>query len=268
MSEFPLFYIAILFFVAIAGSSFIFLKKVQSPAGLRLLLSFSAAYLLGLCLLHLFPEMYASGIEGAGWYVLGGFLLQIILDFFSHGIEHGHAHNEHRHHHGGTQFLVLVMISLWIHAFIEGMPFGAAWGGDVRLNLHELPHASVQPHNHSHDSRDSLLVGIGLHKLTEAFVFASLLLSTTMSRSKAWIWIVLFAAVAPAGAAVQFFLGSTGMVNLAEFTPKITGVLIGIMLHISTTIIFESSEGHSFNLKKFIAIILGIGSSVLAAHHF
>jgi hypothetical protein len=34
-------------------------------------------------------------------------------------------------------------------------------------------------------------------------------------------------------------------------------VVIGIFLHISTTILFESSENHRFNLQKFVVIILG-----------
>ena len=35
-------------------------------------------------------------------------------------------------------------------------------------------------------------------------------------------------------------------------------IVIGIFLHISTTILFESSEGHKFNLSKLIVIVLGV----------
>jgi hypothetical protein len=35
-------------------------------------------------------------------------------------------------------------------------------------------------------------------------------------------------------------------------------VVIGILFHISSTIIFESSEGHKFNIAKISMIILGI----------
>ena len=39
---------------------------------------------------------------------------------------------------------------------------------------------------------------------------------------------------------------------------EITALIIGVFLHISTIILFESSENHKFNLQKFIAILLGI----------
>ena len=34
-------------------------------------------------------------------------------------------------------------------------------------------------------------------------------------------------------------------------------IVIGIFLHISTTILFESSEGHKFSSQKILAIIVG-----------
>jgi hypothetical protein len=42
------------------------------------------------------------------------------------------------------------------------------------------------------------------------------------------------------------------------YTLEITALIIGVFLHISTIILFESTENHKFNLKKFIAILLGI----------
>ena len=38
----------------------------------------------------------------------------------------------------------------------------------------------------------------------------------------------------------------------------ITALVIGVFLHISTVILFESSEGHKFNLRKLLVIIVGI----------
>jgi hypothetical protein len=52
---------------------------------------------------------------------------------------------------------------------------------------------------------------------------------------------------------------------VAELTPKVTGILIGILLHVSTTIIFESEEGHKFNWWKFLAIIVGIAMAALVS---
>jgi hypothetical protein len=45
---------------------------------------------------------------------------------------------------------------------------------------------------------------------------------------------------------------------LSTYYQEITAVVIGILFHISSTIIFESSEGHKFNIAKVSMIVLGI----------
>ena len=37
----------------------------------------------------------------------------------------------------------------------------------------------------------------------------------------------------------------------------ILAVVVGIFLHISTTIIFETSENHKFNIFKLVSILIG-----------
>lgn len=244
----PFYQASVLFCAALTGAVIYLLTHKQSSKGIKLLLSFSAAYLLGLSLLHLFPELFSSGVKNPGWFVLGGFMLQVILDFFSHGVEHGHAHH---HKDAGTRFLVSVMASLWIHAFIEGMPFGGAMEGHVHDHGGHV-HDGLQTHDHS----SSLLLGISLHKVTETLVFTALLIGSGVRKNRAILLILAFALVAPAGAFIHYYFGDCGIESL---TPKITGVLIGILLHVSTTIIFESEEGHRFNWIKFLSIILGIG---------
>jgi hypothetical protein len=39
-------------------------------------------------------------------------------------------------------------------------------------------------------------------------------------------------------------------------------IAIGMFLHISTTIIFESSEGHKINFMKLLSIIIGFALGV------
>jgi hypothetical protein len=46
--------------------------------------------------------------------------------------------------------------------------------------------------------------------------------------------------------------------TFATITTIIDAVVVGVLLHISTTILFESSAGHVFNIRKFIAILTGI----------
>ena len=201
----------ILFLVSLAGSGVLFLGKDITPNRMKLLLSFSASFLLSLTFLHLLPEAMADGGEHIGVFILIGFLLQIILDYFSHGVEHGHAH---AHHHSGKRFYWMVSISLWIHAFIEGMPFGMT---------EEVMHHGHEHHHHGH----SLLLGISFHKFTESFVFAALLLAMVKEK---WL-------------------------------PYVMAILMGIILHVSTMILFEAEEGHRFNRVKFLIILLGFAAA-------
>ncbi len=253
--ETPIFYMIVLFVAAMIGGTLFFIYRKQSSSQIKLLLSFSAAYLLGLTLLHLFPELFDSGIEHAGWYVLIGFMLQVVLDFFSHGVEHGHAHS---HANAGTKFLFMVMASLWVHAFIEGMPFGGEMAGHAHDHAHDHLEAG-------HDHRSSLLVGISLHKITESLVFTALLINSGVKAGRAVFWLVIFGLMAPAGAFVHHLLLDNNITGVEELTPKVTGVLIGILLHVSTTILFESEEGHRFNWIKFLSILIGIGLAALIA---
>ncbi|MDZ4750145.1 MAG: hypothetical protein SGI87_00925 [Flavobacteriales bacterium] len=257
MNDSPAFYALILFLSSIAGASVFVLTRKQNAQWLKLLLSFSAAYLLGLSFLHLFPEVYGSGINGAGWYIIAGFLLQIILDFFSHGVEHGHAH-QHSHVSMSKAFLASVMISLWIHAFIEGMPFGGLEAGHAHAHGHAHTHVSL-----FHDHRNPLLLGVSIHKFTESLVFMALLIGSGMGIKKSFFWLVIFAMLAPLGAFTHHYLLGSGLESMEQITPKVIGVLIGILLHVSTTILFESSEGHKFNKYKFGAVLLGLALAAL-----
>ena len=104
----------------------------------------------------------------------------------------------------------------------------------------------------------SLLLGISLHKVTEALVFTALLVGMGMRMGKIVGWMILFALMAPFGAFAHYFIGISGVADLATFTPMVTGILIGILLHVSTIILFESDESHSFNWMKFAAILVGL----------
>ena len=62
-----------------------------------------------------------------------------------------------------------------------------------------------------------------------------------------------------------------GMAPLKKAQPKelglnvhiILAVVVGMFLHISTTIIFETSENHRVNLLKLICILFGAGLAML-----
>ena len=70
-------------------------KELNANA-IKLLLAFSGAYLFAISVFHLLPEIYSGGNKTVGIFILLGFILQIILEFFSQGIEHGHTHTHNK----------------------------------------------------------------------------------------------------------------------------------------------------------------------------
>ena len=214
--------------------------KPSDPNKLKLLIAFSGAYLLSITALHLLPEVFTGDDRGAyfGSFVLVGFFIQVMLEYLSGGIEHGHAHT-----HRSAGLPVGLMIGLCLHAFLEGMPLG---GGDAGHSHHG--------HSHSH-GLEPLLLGIVLHKYPVAMVFLAMLLNSGLAKAKAFGLLAVFAAMAPLGTLLS------GVEMVAQYNRESLAIVIGIFLHVSTTILFESSEGHRFNAYKMIAIAAGLALS-------
>lgn len=214
-------YILPLAAVAIGYIISLFLKPTSST-GFQLLLSFSGAYLLSVTVLELLPEVYTSGDEKVGIFIMLGLLLQIILEFVSKGVEHGHMH----HDKNTSRFPIFLLISLSIHSLLEGFP---------------LEHSQ------------QLLHGVVIHKVPVAAILATFLLNSKIGKPKAILFLLIFAIMTP--------LGSWLHANFETFSDSavyINAVVIGIFLHVSTTILFEASKNHSFNSSKLGVIIFGI----------
>ncbi len=203
---------------------------------LSLLLSFSGAFLLGVVFLHMLPELYAEEGMHIGFWVLGGFLLQVVLEFFSHGIEHGHMH-----FHGGKALPVVTLLSLCLHSYAEGIPFADPdVAGDIPF-----------------------LVGVLLHKMPMAIALATVLLRSGTGGISSWIMLVTFALAAPLGIGTGLLVGGE---EGHGFLHDMLGLAIGMLLHISTTIIFESAPDHRFNATRFIAVLVGAALAMLSVH--
>lgn len=196
--------------------------KPKEKKNLKLLLAFSGSFLLSLTVMHLLPEVYESHNHNVGIFIMVGILFQIILEFFSKGAEHGHVHG----HEKITQMPWLLFISLCLHALLEGFPVG-----------------------HHHD----LAIGIAIHHLPIAVILTTFFLNAELNKVALFFFMLVFAIMTPLGT----FL-SDGFPLLNDYYTEITAIVIGILFHISSTIIFESSEGHKFNIAKISMIILGI----------
>jgi zinc transporter ZupT len=235
-------YIA-LFLTVIAGGWLSFRYSTFNDQWLKLTLSFSGAYIMGITVLHLMPGVFEQGGHNAGFWVLGGFFTQLILEQFSRGIEHGHVH---AHQHEPGSFAIQVMIGLSLHALLEGMPLG----------YFEDFHA----HHHQHEEGgQQLLIGIILHKLPAAFALVALLIRSGFNRKVTWTCLVIFALMSPLGALTAGFFGFSG----AQIA-NLLGFVIGSFLHISTTILFEADDTHQHRVswRKLGVIILGVALSI------
>lgn len=222
--------------VTLAGMLFFTVRTVNQKV-LKLSLAFTGAFLFSLSLTHLLPSVFSLETPNAGVYILAGFFLQLVLEYLTEGVEHGHEH-----HHHGKGFPIAMMLGLCIHSFLEGMPLSG--------------------HGSHHDHGHSLLIGIALHHLPVAFVLMSMLVHSGVSKTWAIINLILFASMAPLGAWFSGMLSQAELMNIGAHYDKIMGLVIGIFLHISTTILYESGSDHRFNLYKLTVIIVGAAAAL------
>ena len=205
----------------ILGFGIAYFIKASSTA-IKLLLSFSGAFLLSITVFEFLPEVYKNYNQAIGLLIMAGILLQIFLEFLSKGAEHGHLHeNKER-----TNFPVALFVSLCLHSLLEGSPI----------------------HNNQH-----LLIGVVIHKIPIAIVISSFLLNSKLSKIKITAFLLLFSLMTPLGSFLQ-----ENFKFLQEIEIYINALVIGIFLHVSTIILFESSKNHQFNLSKILVIIAGV----------
>jgi len=211
--------------VLFGGLLVIFTKKSQLSYQwpIKLLLSFSGAFLLSLTLFNLLPDVY-DHLEGkaTGVFIMLGITLQIVLETLSKGAEHGHIH----HHGNSNKFPWLLFVSLCLHSFLEGFP------------LHQ--------HN-------SMILGVLMHKIPIAILITAFLVKSNFKTAQILLFLLIFAIMTPLGTFVSYYFE-----GLEAYISYINAIVIGIFLHISTIILFESDQGHKFNFSKLFAIVLGI----------
>jgi hypothetical protein len=221
----------------ILGYCVALILKPTNKKSLKLLLAFSGSFLLSLTVMHLLPEVYEGSMHGhdghdhghshnspIGIFIMAGIIFQIILEYFSKGAEHGHVHvHGHEHLH---KMPWLLFFSLCIHALLEGMP--------------------VSHHN-------DMAWGIAIHHFPIAIILTAFFVNSGLNKIAIMLFMFAFAAMTPLGT-----LLSEQLHFISHYYTEISAVVVGILFHISSTIIFESSEGHKFNLAKLLVIILGV----------
>lgn len=221
------------------------LRNKTHNSFLSILLSFSGAYLLGVVVLHLLPEVFAHTQNTAtehvhdytiALYILLGFFIQLIIVQFTRGVEHGHLH---LHDHLSRGYVFGVLFGLSVHALLEGVPFS-----DSTIEQQQV---------------QSLYWAILIHKIPETFALATVLFFSIKQPLSASVFLVLFSLLTPLGAFI-----SREIISDEEQVTQLIAIVCGSLIHISTTIIFEASgKAHKISWYKFVAILCGAGISLL-----
>jgi zinc and cadmium transporter len=224
----------VLIITVLGSGSLVFFLKPENQKVQKLLLAFSGAFLIGISFMKLVPEVFTSSARFAGLFVMLGFLIQLILELITEGVEHGHSH-AHDENEKVSPFILLT--GLCIHAFLEGTPISTAL--DTRLT-------------------HSLVTGIVIHNIPISLTLMSLLLHYGCSWRKAIAFLVIFALMSPLGSFLSSLIPFDSIKSMHTFFNYIMAIVIGIFLHVSTTILFETGDNHRYNIKKFIVVCLGI----------
>jgi zinc transporter ZupT len=160
----------------------------------------------------------------------------VVLEHFSMGIEHGHMHMPPP---GGLPALTLFSLSL--HSFAEGIPFAdPGVAGDMHF-----------------------LAGVLMHKIPMAIALITVMQRAGLGQGRTWVAMVLFASAAPLGI---LFGDAIGRLLEPTLLLHMLGLAIGMLMHIGTTIIFESAPGHRFHAQRFAAVLLGAVLSIFSMH--
>lgn len=229
----------ILFFFPFLGGTIGLIIQTQKTEYLKLFLAFSGAFLFSITAISIIPEVYGQQTQwNVGYFILAGFFLQILIDLFSHGVEHGHLHH---HHPDQTPYGIFVALSL--HAFLEGMAAGSNLFSD---------------HIHS-----SFVFGIAMHEIPAAFALITILKASNVRKQYLYVWLVVYAFMTIAGAL------SSGLVldffpAFEKYMVYLVALVIGVFLHISTTILFENTDNHRFSRFKLISIAIGVLIALLS----
>lgn len=219
---------------------------------------FGGAFLFASCFINLVPHIFLGddpyrfvtpGIHfKIAASVMVGFLIQLLLEKLTRGIEHGHNHcpcceeeqdsaqHHHSHHphpghcHTGSVHPVTgLLVGLCIHAFLEGMPLV-----DLDGDIHQ-----------------GLLYGIVLHNIPIALVLVGLFVNNRYGLWRSLALLTLFAVMTPLGSLCNIYLLPADEL----LQSLIMGVVVGILLHVSVNILFDHDH-NNFTLTKLLLILV------------
>lgn len=216
-------------------------RRHVSPKLMNYINIFGGAFLFASCFINLVPHMFLGEepyrfvtpnlhfkIAAA---VMVGFLIQLLLERLTHGAEHGHDHlqDNTKPTSNGQHAILALLIGLCIHAFLEGMPMV-----DLDGDIHQ-----------------GLLYGIVLHNIPIALVLVALFMSHNYGFWRSFLLLAIFAVMTPLGSICNLYL----IPENEMLQSLIMGVVIGILLHVSVSILFDHHH-NTFSWGKLLLILV------------
>ncbi len=237
-----------LFIGSILSGLSVFVLNKNTPKTLKLITVFGGAFLFAVCFIDLIPAMFEPHCHAdcqdshhsflpLGAYILIGFLIQLLLEQLSHGAEHGHIHDKEDKKTEVSSIMLLIGVS--IHAFLEGFPIVVQGRPNV-----------------------SMITGIIIHNIPLSIVLMGAFLQSNMSKTKSIILLSIFASMGIIGS-----LLNQNLEILHPYQNIILGIVVGILLHVSTTTLFDSEESHQYNLTRFLIVIIAFAIVILLPAH-
>lgn len=227
-------YIAVVLGVAVWSLMTLVGRKV--PDGImRGITVFGGAFLLGVCVLGLLSEATEGTSRLPFFCILAGFLIQQLLEALSAHAEHGHVEDHHNH---GVPVLGL-MLGLCLHAFLEGMPLVETSGA----------------------VNQGLVWGIVIHNIPVALILVALFTAHRMGFWRVLALLLLFGIMSPAGSLVNLFLVQPD----EEQQRMIIGLVIGVLLHVSSSILFDHKQ-HGFSWLNLGLCVVAFAAAFLTVH--
>ena len=212
--------------------------RTVSPSFMNGITIFGGAFLLGSCFINLVPHIFLVS-DGSAFVVgsihfkitaavLVGFLIQMLLESLTNGVEHGQSHEAEE------VSTVGLMLGLSLHSFLEGMPLV-----DIDGEVHR-----------------GLLYGIVLHNIPISVILIGLFVSNGYSAVKSILLLSLFAVMTPIGSLCNLYL----LPPDSTLQRLLMGVVVGILLHVSVSILFDHHE-KKMSLSTVILVVLAFVAS-------
>ncbi len=212
---------------------FILVQKSWEKRYLKYFMALGAGFMLATAIVEMIPASISLRGEGAGFLILGGYLL---IHFFEHTVTpHFHFgeethHEEFEHAHRS----ISVLVGLLIHTFFDGIAIASGflvsqWLGWI------------------------IFVAVFLHKIPEGFTITSVMLASGRSRLKSWGASAMLGAATFAGVlimtmtrhSVSFGLpisaGVTIYVAASDIMPEVNqepGVRMALLVFVGVALLF------------------------------